>query len=88
MTSGNDAPIAIEGTRTTRTTAPRTFANVVSEMALAHTIGDKAEAAYRRGDLFNKRTKLMQAWNRYCDEAKPVKVSDANEADREHGAAV
>lgn len=39
----------------------------VAEMALAHTIGDKVEAAYRRGDLFAKRTKLMQAWADFCN---------------------
>ncbi len=36
------------------------------EMALAHAIGDKVEAAYRRGDLFEKRTRLMQDWSRFC----------------------
>ena len=35
-------------------------------MALAHSIGDKVEAAYRRGDLFAKRRKLMEAWASYC----------------------
>lgn len=35
----------------------------VAEMALAHTISDKVEAAYRRGDLFNKRREMMTAWN-------------------------
>ena len=39
-----------------------TFAHEVCEMALAHTIGNAAEAAYRRGDLFEKRRLLMQAW--------------------------
>lgn len=34
----------------------------VAEMALAHTIGDKVEAAYRRGDLFSKRTAMMADW--------------------------
>jgi len=42
------------------------FPNEVCEMALAHTIPGKAEAAYRRGDLFIKRTKLMEAWARHC----------------------
>jgi integrase len=41
--------------------------NHVVEMALAHAIGDKVEAAYRRGDLFEKRRKLMEAWARYCE---------------------
>ena len=40
--------------------------NHVVEMALAHTIGDKVEAAYRRGDLLAKRRALMQDWAGYC----------------------
>jgi len=42
----------------------------VAEMALAHAVGDKVEAAYRRGDLFQKRQRLMEAWAGYC--AKPA----------------
>jgi integrase len=42
------------------------YANHVVEMALAHTIGDKTEAAYRRGDLFDKRRRLMDEWARFC----------------------
>jgi integrase len=42
------------------------YPNHVVEMALAHVIGDKVEAAYRRGDLFEKRRKLMADWARYC----------------------
>lgn len=38
----------------------------VAEMALAHTIGDKVEAAYRRGDLFDKRQRLMTDWADWC----------------------
>lgn len=38
----------------------------VAEMALAHTIGDKVEAAYRRGDLFTKRVRMMDDWAKYC----------------------
>jgi integrase len=40
-------------------------ANIVAEMALAHTIKDQAEASYRRGDLFKKRAALMQDWGKY-----------------------
>jgi integrase len=47
------------------------FPRQVCEMALAHVIANKAEAAYRRGDLFDKRRKLMEAWARYC--AEPAK---------------
>ena len=46
--------------------APRELA----EMALAHTIGDKTEAAYRRGDLFDKRRQLMRDWEKYCTSRK------------------
>lgn len=50
-------------------TAERTsYPREVAEMALAHAIGDKVEAAYRRGDLFEKRKKLMADWARYCDK--------------------
>jgi integrase len=42
------------------------FPREVCEMALAHAIGDKVEAAYRRGDLFAKRRQLMEAWARFC----------------------
>jgi integrase len=42
------------------------YPNHVVEMALAHTIGNKVEAAYRRGDLFEKRRRLMADWCRYC----------------------
>lgn len=42
------------------------FTREVAEMSLAHAIGDKVEAAYRRGDLLEKRRKLMNTWARYC----------------------
>lgn len=42
------------------------YPTAVAEMALAHTIGNKVEAAYRRGDLLAKRTKLMNEWAKYC----------------------
>ena len=41
-------------------------AHELAEMALAHTIGSKVEAAYRRGDMFQKRRELMAAWGAYC----------------------
>ncbi|MEQ1706874.1 MAG: integrase arm-type DNA-binding domain-containing protein [Terricaulis sp.] len=43
------------------------FAREVAEAALAHAIGDAVEAAYRRGDLFDKRRKLMDAWAGYLE---------------------
>ena len=42
------------------------FPGELVEMALAHVIGNKVEAAYRRGDLFEKRRKLMDAWCEFC----------------------
>ncbi|ESZ78385.1 site-specific integrase [Mesorhizobium sp. L103C105A0] len=39
------------------------FPREVAEMALAHTITNKVEAAYRRGDLLEKRREMMQAWS-------------------------
>lgn len=42
------------------------FPNEVVEMALAHAIEDKTEAAYRRGDLLKKRAALMQEWADFC----------------------
>jgi integrase len=48
-------------------TAERTgYPREVAEAALAHAVGDKVEAAYRRTDLLDKRRKLMAAWGDYC----------------------
>jgi integrase len=44
------------------------FQNEIVEAALAHVIGDKVEQAYRRGDLFEKRRKLMEAWAKFCEQ--------------------
>ena len=46
------------------------YPTAVAEMALAHTIGNKVEAAYRRGDLIAKRTKLMKEWATYCNTSQ------------------
>jgi integrase len=48
------------------------FPAEVREMALAHAVGDKVEAAYRRGDLFEKRRKLADAWAKFCAEPATV----------------
>ena len=45
------------------------YPNHVVEQALAHTIGNAVEAAYRRGDLFDKRRRLMDDWAAYCTSA-------------------
>jgi integrase len=51
---------------TAETTA---YPREVAEMALAHTVGNHAEAAYRRGDLFEKRRALMQDWALHLHQA-------------------
>jgi hypothetical protein len=54
-------------------------------MALAHSIGNKVEAAYRRGDLFEKRRRLMVDWAEFCagegaigGEVVPLRLRSAN----------
>lgn len=49
-----------------RTNYPRD----VAEMALAHAIGDKVEAAYRRGDLFEKRRRMMKEWGKFSGKVQ------------------
>jgi integrase len=39
----------------------------VIETALAHVVGDKVEEAYQRGDLLDKRRRLMESWSAFCD---------------------
>jgi integrase len=64
------ADLTVHGFRAAFTdwAAERTnFPAEVREMALAHTVSDKVEAAYRRGDLFEKRRQLAEAWARFCE---------------------
>jgi integrase len=42
----------------------------VAEMALAHSVGDKVEAAYRRGDMFERRRRLMLQWTMFCTRSE------------------
>jgi integrase len=59
------------------------FPAEVAEMALAHVVSDKVEAAYRRGDLFEKRRQLSEAWARFCStpsaEHGPSKIASIRE---------
>jgi integrase len=50
------------------------YSSEVIEMALAHTIANRAEAAYRRGDLFEKRARLMADWAAYCSSGSSVQL--------------
>jgi integrase len=68
----NRSDLTVHGFRSTfrdwaaeRTHLPRE----VAEHALAHSLPDKVEAAYRRGDLFDKRRQMMDAWAKFCAEA-------------------
>jgi integrase len=58
------------------------FSSELRESALAHTIGNKAEAAYRRGDALEKRRTMMEAWATWCEPKAAnvvafAKLSDA-----------
>ena len=46
------------------------FQAEVAEAALGHVVGDKVEGAYRRGDFFEKRGRLMEAWEKFATKAK------------------
>jgi integrase len=52
-----------------RTNTPRE----VCEQALAHAIGNAVEASYQRGDMFEKRRRLMESWSQFCSQP-PAKV--------------
>jgi integrase len=55
-----------------------TFAREVVEAALAHVAGDETERAYQRGDLFEKRRRLMTAWADYCAQRSAEVISIAH----------
>ena len=70
------ADITVHGFRSTFrdwTSETTGYAREVAEAALAHTVRDKVEAAYRRGDLFEKRRKLMADWAAFC--AQPSRAA-------------
>ncbi|MGY4288785.1 dihydroxyacetone kinase [Bradyrhizobium sp. LM2.7] len=46
------------------------YPNEMSEMVLAHTVSDKVEAAYRRGDMREKRRRMMADWAAFCAGAQ------------------
>ncbi|MGY4428514.1 integrase [Bradyrhizobium sp. F1.13.1] len=48
------------------------YPNEMSEMALAHTVSDKVEAAYRRGDMREKRRRMMDEWVAFCSSPAPA----------------
>ncbi|CAK7258649.1 MULTISPECIES: site-specific integrase [unclassified Shinella] len=44
----------------------------LAELSLGHTVGDKVERAYARGDAFKKRIAIMDAWSNYCTKPVPA----------------
>jgi integrase len=72
------ADLTVHGFRSTFRdwAAERTnFPSEVAEMALAHTISNKVEQAYRRGDLFERRRRMMVAWEVFCFTLKEAPES-------------
>jgi integrase len=69
LVRGMDVPVTVHGFRSSFRdwVADKTdFPREVAEAALAHTLENKVEAAYRRTDFFEKRRSLMAAWASYC----------------------
>lgn len=56
-----------------------TYQNEVCEAALAHVVGDKVEAAYRRGDLFEKRRNLMTDWEAYLRQRNKAAIPETRD---------
>jgi integrase len=52
------------------------YSNELCEIALAHTVKDRTEAAYRRGDMMEKRRRLMRDWADYCGQSPIASSSD------------
>ena len=50
------------------------FPSEAAEMALAHAVSNKVEAAYRRGDMFAKRQQLMEAWAQFSEAVEPATI--------------
>lgn len=64
-----ELPVTVHGFRSSFrdwASEQTTFAHETCEQALAHTISNKSEAAYRRGDQLEKRRALMEAWSSFC----------------------
>ena len=50
------------------------YPHEMAEMAIAHSVGDKVEAAYRRGDMLERRRRMMDDWASFC--ARPAAKED------------
>jgi integrase len=54
------------------------FPREAAEVALAHAVGSETERAYQRGDLFEKRRRLMEAWDAYSTKAPVAAAAGSN----------
>jgi integrase len=61
-------PHGFRSTFKTWATEMTSFPDLISEMALAHKVGNEVREAYARGDLLDKRRKLMDAWGRFLNQ--------------------
>jgi integrase len=62
------------------------FPSEVAEMALAHTVSSKVEQAYRRGDLFERRRRMMIGWATFCSTQKKEKDNNRDRSVKGTGA--
>jgi integrase len=74
MGSGDLTAHGFRATFKTWASERTSFQNEIVEASLAHTIGGKVEQAYRRGDMFEKRRRLMQQWAAFCTNG-PAKTA-------------
>jgi integrase len=73
----NRSDLTVHGFRATFktwATERSNFPRELVEAALAHVLEDKTEAAYQRGDILEKRRRLMGAWAEFCDKHVPVRT--------------
>ncbi|EPG1639325.1 tyrosine-type recombinase/integrase [Pseudomonas aeruginosa] len=75
LQAGDYVPHGFRSTFRTWAAETTDFPRDVCEMALAHSLGDKVEAAYHRGDLLEKRRQLMQAWSAFIEEGARLPFS-------------
>jgi integrase len=67
-------PVTVHGFRSTFRTwgADKTkYQREILEVALAHTVGDEAEQAYQRGEMLDKRRRVMDAWAKFVNTPSP-----------------
>jgi integrase len=72
---GRITPHGFRSTLRTWAAEQTSFTDELVKAALGQTVGSKVDAAYQRGDLFEKRKRLMDAWGEYCARSSiPGKV--------------